>query len=82
MNASYGGETSEVTVSVVGNTDITLKVYYHRQDAAYDGWNLYMWDEDGTGSIEGGQYEFTTAEDGSVVEIGRASCRERVCLQV
>lgn len=67
LNASYGGETSEVTVSVVGNTDITLKVYYHRQDAAYDGWNLYMWDEDDTGSIEGGQYEFTTAEDGSVV---------------
>lgn len=64
--ASYEDKTSEVTVSVSDGAGITLKVYYHRQDAAYDGWNLYMWDQDQTGSIDGGQYDFTTEEDGSV----------------
>ncbi|MCI8562110.1 MAG: type I pullulanase [Lachnospiraceae bacterium] len=66
LAASYEDKTTEVTVSIVKAADITLKFYYHRQDAAYDGWNLYMWDVDQTGSIDGGQYDFATAEDGSV----------------
>lgn len=66
LTASYEDKKTEVTVSIAKAADITLKFYYHRQDAAYDGWNLYMWDVDQTGSIDGGQYDFAAAEDGSV----------------
>ena len=29
------------------NDDITLRIHYYRPDGDYDGWNLWLWDNDG-----------------------------------
>ena len=42
--------------------DLTLKLHYHRDDGAYDGWDVWLW-EDGK---DGGAYEFAE-EDGEMV---------------
>ena len=42
--------------------DLTLKLHYHRDDGAYDGWDVWLW-EDGK---DGSAYEFAE-EDGEMV---------------
>lgn len=42
--------------------DLTLKLHYHRDDGAYDGWDVWLWEV----GKDGGAYEFAE-EDGEMV---------------
>lgn len=49
-------------VTVKAEEELTLKLHYHRADAAYDGWDAWLWEEGGDGAA----YEFED-EDGEMV---------------
>ena len=49
-------------LTVRAENGLTLKLHYHREDAAYDGWDVWLWPSGG----EGGGYPFAE-EDGEMV---------------
>ncbi len=49
-------------VQVRAAEELTLKFHYHREDGAYDGWDVWLWEEGG----DGGAYEFAE-ENGEMV---------------
>lgn len=49
-------------VEVKAAEDLTLKLHYHREDEAYDGWDVWLWEAGGDGAA----YEFVE-EDGEMV---------------
>lgn len=50
------------TLEVKAAEDLVLRLHYHRTDASYDGWMVWLWEEGG----EGADYEFVE-EDGDMV---------------
>ncbi len=54
--------TVSIPITVKANSDTTLKLHYHREDGAYDGWDVWLWPEGG----EGNGYPFEE-EDGDMV---------------
>ena len=49
-----------LTVKAAG--ELTLKLHYHREDANYEGWDVWLWDDGG----DGGAYAFAE-ENGEMV---------------
>ncbi|MGN0142862.1 MAG: type I pullulanase [Roseburia sp.] len=49
-------------VAVKAAEDLTLKLHYHRADGAYDGWDVWLWEE----GKDGAAFEFAE-EDGEMV---------------
>lgn len=49
-------------VEVKAAEELTLKLHYHREDEAYDGWDVWLWEVGGDGAA----YEFAE-EDGEMV---------------
>lgn len=49
-------------VSVARAEDLVIKLHYHREDGAYDGWDVWMWEE----GAEGAGYALEE-EDGEMV---------------
>lgn len=75
VEAPEGYETFDVSTAAVveeakpvvieGDT-LPVKVHYHRYDANYEGWNLWMWSEGG----EGASYNFDSEDEfGAVANI-------------
>nr|WP_297708144.1 type I pullulanase [uncultured Butyrivibrio sp.] len=55
-----GGISASITVRA--DEGVTLKLHYHREDGAYDGWDVWLWPEGG----EGDGYPFED-ENGEMV---------------
>ena len=47
---------------VKADNPLTMKVHYHREDAAYDGWTVWLWEE----GKDGADYSFAD-ENGEMV---------------
>lgn len=46
-------------IAVFAAEDSTLVIHYHRFDESYDGWNFWLWPENG----DGGGYSYTGTDD-------------------
>jgi len=50
---------TELIQTVKAATSVSITVHYHRSDASYDGWNLWVWPE----GSDGKQYDFSASTD-------------------